>query len=94
MLSQYSTTVTCATCNNELYPQEAAKCRYLCGEELCPPTPKMEKFLDCRMRYFCSDECYRQYEEAPRSCNISRWDNFLQNVVDAAHPHKEPHKHG
>ncbi len=86
MLTKYSMTVNCASCKEELYPHESYKCRYLCGDELCPPTPKLHKFLDCRMRYFCSETCYEKYENSPRKCNITRWNHFLQQVINAAQP--------
>lgn len=85
LYTQTCTPVTCPTCQKEFYPHEAYCSKYLCGEELCPPSPKLERILGCRMQYFCSEECYRAFEATPRSCsNINYVNHWMGRIIKAA----------
>ncbi len=88
MYTQNCTTEFCPTCGEEIYPHEAYCSKYLCGEQLCPYSPRLERIVGCRMRYFCSEDCYNTYEAAPRNCSISYYSHWMDRIIKAASPDK------
>ena len=84
MLEQTPDKTKCPVCKAEIYPQEAAKNAYLCGDDLCSPSTKAPKLLDCRVYYFCSEECNEKFRLSLRSCpSVSRWSHLIKNIAKA-----------
>jgi len=74
----------CPICKKEIYPHEAYRNQYLCGEQLCEATPKLERLLGCHMRSFCSEECYNVHASSPRACsNINYTNHWLDRIIKA-----------
>lgn len=83
MFPQVHETAICPSCKKELDPHEAYHSEYLCGEELCPASPKLEKILGCKMHYFCTKDCYEKFKASPRSCNVTYYNHWMKRIIKA-----------
>lgn len=84
MLEFYEHTTTCPNCKSPFYPYEAFTSEYLCGDQLCFPSPRQDKVMDCKIYYFCSEECYEEFQVQAESCPyITRWHSLLENISEA-----------
>jgi ribosomal protein L24E len=81
MLELSTHEVTCPVCKREFYPETSVKREVLCGEELYPYNKAVAKVLDCRIHYFCSEKCFKQFhKEERKGQNISRWKLLLERI--------------
>jgi ribosomal protein L24E len=82
MLELSSHEVVCPVCKRVFFPETAIKREVLCGEELYPHTDKLARLLDCQIHYFCSETCFKRFQNRNRK-KISRLGLFLEKLARA-----------
>ena len=88
MLELTSHEVVCPVCKRVFFPETAVKREVLCGEELYPHTDKLARALDCQIHYFCSDRCFKRFQEENRHRKkSSSLELFLEKIGKANFKH-------
>ena len=91
MLELSSHEVVCPVCKRTFYPETSVKREVLCGDELYPHNAGLSKVLDCQIHYFCSEECFKQFQKENRKeQNPSRWKLLLEKISKKNFEHGIP----
>lgn len=82
MLDLTSLEVVCPVCKKEFFPETAIKRAKLCGDQLYLWTYQVAKVLECKIYYFCSEECFEKSQKKWfKNRNVSRWKQLLKKII-------------
>jgi ribosomal protein L24E len=77
----------CPSCKQNFYPQSKVVLKTFCGDEqLCIPPGGKYSAPDCKIYYFCSDECVKDFESSVPLCKpVPRWKRLMQRISKVSH---------
>lgn len=72
----------CAVCGMTFYLQQKGVKLFLCGDDqICRPPDKRYKDPECKIYYFCSDECAEDLKDKISTCRpVSGWKRLMGRI--------------
>ena len=73
---------SCSHCEERFFLQEKGVKKVLCGgDQVCKPPDEKYNAPDCKVYYFCSNECVEKKEQEINTCErIPGWKRFMDNI--------------
>ncbi len=86
MLELSGQELSCSACQGSIYPQHRVVKKVLCGDEnICYPPHQKYKAPDCKVYYFCSDNCARELESKLSACTpVPRWKRLMARINEVS----------
>lgn len=74
--------LVCSLCREPVYPEHRVVKKIFCGDEnICYPPTGNYRAPDCKVYYFCSDQCAHELESRISACRpVSRWRRLMARI--------------